>query len=676
MHIYADYITPITAWLHQHPNYALLFTYGIALLESLAIIGTIVPGSLTMTAIGILAGSGVMRFDLTILFASLGAFTGDSFSYLLGSVYSERLSMIWPFTRYPKLLTYGKDFFARHGGKSVLIGRFTGPLRSITPIIAGMLHMSRLHFFAANFISAIGWAILYLLPGYIIGAASNQLSADSAQHLFGLVMGALVLGWLLSLLLKTLARIINRWFAAHMNSLWNWSNNNPYTRYLITKLRGPKDRNPQKIITLLFILMSCLSLTLLLTIFVTQDTWISHFNHPVSYFLQTLRSPTLDTLLIVVTFIFYPLSLSCLSLLLSLIALYSKDWRFLKYWLSLIAFTAFIVFACIKLLSLQAPTHLFSEPSPAHYPAINLCIGTALFSFLIQYLLKYKPNYLRYTTSYCMITLLLLAGFATIYLGDNWLSSVLGAYGIGFTIGLSHWILYRRKTLPRHPVPIVIGLSMGLVICTTSFLYHKSFATIVRQHTPHLKHYTLNQDTWWYQSEPILPRYSKNRAGRQKGVFNVQYAGSIQELSNRLELCGWKKQPKSFLYSLIIRAERRHTTETLPFMEQLYLNHHPTLTMSYRSKEDDNIYILRLWKSNYHLMHYQDPIWLGNIILAQKKNHGTYAFKPHDPEARIRLFVHVLPAVHDYQITSIPVNSQHQHSWPYRIPSEVLIIKN
>ena len=63
MHIYADYIEPITVWLHHNPSYALLFTFIIALLESLAIIGTIIPGSLTMTAIGILAGSNVMRLD-------------------------------------------------------------------------------------------------------------------------------------------------------------------------------------------------------------------------------------------------------------------------------------------------------------------------------------------------------------------------------------------------------------------------------------------------------------------------------------------------------------------------------------------------------------------------------------------------------------------------------------
>ena len=265
MHIYADYITPITAWLHHNPEYALLFTFIIALLESLAVIGTLIPGSLTMTAIGILAGSDVMRLDLTLLFAAIGAFMGDGLSYLLGAVYSERLTTMWPFSRYPNILRYGKEFFDRHGGKSVLIGRFTGPLRSIIPIIAGMMHMSRWQFFTANFISAIGWAILYVIPGYIIGAASHQLSPDSAQRLFGLVIGILIGVWILSLLLKYLARKLNQWFAAHVNMLWHWSKKNKPMQYFVHKLMNKKDSQPQKILSLSLIWLYCMLGTLLLS---------------------------------------------------------------------------------------------------------------------------------------------------------------------------------------------------------------------------------------------------------------------------------------------------------------------------------------------------------------------------------------------------------------------------
>lgn len=110
MNLFVDYVQPLTNWLQQNPHWSLFITFLISLTESLAIVGSIVPGSVTMTAIGILAGSGIMRIDLTLLAAILGAVAGDSLSYLLGYYYSDRLLEIWPFSKYPKWIHYGKDF--------------------------------------------------------------------------------------------------------------------------------------------------------------------------------------------------------------------------------------------------------------------------------------------------------------------------------------------------------------------------------------------------------------------------------------------------------------------------------------------------------------------------------------------------------------------------------------
>ena len=202
----------LTTWLHTHPNNAVFITFFIAFAESLAIIGTLIPGSITMTAIGILAGSGILRIDLTFISAILGAVAGDGVSYAIGAKFSDRLTQIWPFRRYPRWITYGKDYFARHGGNSVLIGRFFGPLRSIIPLIAGMLRMSRWHFFFANVISGIGWSILYLTPGILIGEASTELSSEDATQLFVIILFGLTLLWLGSLAVKAIFKRVRYWF--------------------------------------------------------------------------------------------------------------------------------------------------------------------------------------------------------------------------------------------------------------------------------------------------------------------------------------------------------------------------------------------------------------------------------------------------------------------------------
>ena len=102
MQVFAEYVQPVTVWLTNNPHWALFITFLISFSESLAIIGSIVPGTVTMTAVGILAGSGVMRIDLTLLAAILGAIAGDSASYFLGFYYSDSLSKIWPFSKHPK----------------------------------------------------------------------------------------------------------------------------------------------------------------------------------------------------------------------------------------------------------------------------------------------------------------------------------------------------------------------------------------------------------------------------------------------------------------------------------------------------------------------------------------------------------------------------------------------
>jgi membrane protein DedA with SNARE-associated domain len=170
------YTEPLIKWLSLNPDSALLCVFIIAFLESIAVLGSFIPGAIIMTAIGILAGSKVIPINLTMVMAITGAIFGDSLSYLLGYTYKDKIADLWPFKRYPKFLAYGKDYFANHGIKSILIGRFFGPIRSIIPLIAGMLHMTKYKFFITNFFAAVSWAMVYLIPGILIGRAGNNIS--------------------------------------------------------------------------------------------------------------------------------------------------------------------------------------------------------------------------------------------------------------------------------------------------------------------------------------------------------------------------------------------------------------------------------------------------------------------------------------------------------------------
>jgi membrane protein DedA with SNARE-associated domain len=126
-------------FMRVHPAWAGFMTFWIALLESLPIFGYLLPGSLILTGIGLLIGAKFIPMWSITLSAIAGAIVGDGLSFLLGKHYHANIRQLWIFKRYIKWLDNGEEFFAKHGGKSVFLGRFFGPLRPMIPMIAGMM---------------------------------------------------------------------------------------------------------------------------------------------------------------------------------------------------------------------------------------------------------------------------------------------------------------------------------------------------------------------------------------------------------------------------------------------------------------------------------------------------------------------------------------------------------
>jgi membrane protein DedA with SNARE-associated domain len=142
---------------------------------------------------GTLMSTGSLPYWPVLAGAVTGAVLGDSVSFWLGDRYGDKIARIWPFTRNPNLLPNGTRFCARHGGKSVFIGRFFGPLRAVIPLVAGIMHMSRGRFWFANIASAIVWAPMLLFAGDAVGDIGDRL-IGSANTVFLVFAGLTLLG--------------------------------------------------------------------------------------------------------------------------------------------------------------------------------------------------------------------------------------------------------------------------------------------------------------------------------------------------------------------------------------------------------------------------------------------------------------------------------------------------
>lgn len=167
-------LTATLSQLTPSPGMLLLIIGAIAMIESLAMVGLLVPGVVLITAAASLAGHQELSIPAVLLAAFLGAVVGDGVSFALGYTQRERVPRLWPFALHPEWLAQGARFFQRHGTLSVFLGRFVGPVRPVVPLIAGMLHMPPRTFTWANLVSAALWAPTYVLPGYLLGQAWQQ----------------------------------------------------------------------------------------------------------------------------------------------------------------------------------------------------------------------------------------------------------------------------------------------------------------------------------------------------------------------------------------------------------------------------------------------------------------------------------------------------------------------
>ncbi|WP_422446665.1 MULTISPECIES: VTT domain-containing protein [unclassified Endozoicomonas] len=165
------YFDPIHIWLQQNTGLIGPAIAMVACLESLVVVGIVLPGVALLFALAAIAGAASVSIYPILLWAFLGAVVGDGVSYLLGYHYHERVRGWWPFNRHPQWLERGEDFFREYGFLSIVIGRFVGPVRPIIPAVAGMMGMVPRYFFTVNILSALAWSPVYLLPGYLTGAA-------------------------------------------------------------------------------------------------------------------------------------------------------------------------------------------------------------------------------------------------------------------------------------------------------------------------------------------------------------------------------------------------------------------------------------------------------------------------------------------------------------------------
>ena len=169
-----EYVLHLDAHLAALIDWAGAWTYvvlaGIVFAETGLVITPFLPGDSLLFATGALAAA-TGRLDIAGLFLLLTAcaIAGDAVNYHLGGLLGRqaaegRLPLVKP-----AHIRVTEEFYARHGGKTIILARFIPIVRTFAPFVAGAGTMPYARFAAFNVAGGVAWVGSMLFAGYFFG---------------------------------------------------------------------------------------------------------------------------------------------------------------------------------------------------------------------------------------------------------------------------------------------------------------------------------------------------------------------------------------------------------------------------------------------------------------------------------------------------------------------------
>jgi membrane protein DedA with SNARE-associated domain/membrane-associated phospholipid phosphatase len=624
----ADIVSPILQWLNSHPQLSGLVTFIISAAESVAIIGTIVPGSVMMTAIGTLAGAGIIPLWATIVWAILGAIVGDGISYWVGHYFKDRLRRVWPFRDYPNILDTGEKFVQKYGIMSVFIGRFVGPVRALVPLVAGMLGMSPLSFTIANVTSAIGWAPIYMLPGILLGAASLELPPDIALHVM-MVLVLLVLFFILCIwMIIQIFYLIRKQINQLLDWIWLTLKQSRYFSIVTTLLKHHNPIKQHGQLSLAFYLIVSSVLFIALVCYVKLKTPEHLFvNNAMFHFFRGMRSPHLDHLMISITMLGQERVILPIIIVLFVWLMIIKRQRAAYHLLAVGMLGASSIFILKHVIQSPRPWGIMLSPHSYSMPSGHSTLSTMIFmsiAFFIAHSSRAKFHRLIYTSATILV---LMIGISRLYLGAHWFTDVISGWLLAAILLILIILSYLRE--PEKKIQPLHTLSIGLVtlLITYLFFYHQQWVQFKTDYTVvHLPRGRILFADWWSNDQSLLS-YRTNLFGFPSQPINIEWAESLDRIKKALSQCGWTSPPERNWVSILHRISDVKSTNNAMLISPRYLDKKPALILTRYLASKKITLVARLWDSNFDMKESNTTIWVG--VIGKMARTYSWIYKKH-----------------------------------------------
>lgn len=130
-------------------------------------VGTFLEGETILVFAGLLAFQGYLDIYGVVVSAFAGSFLGDQFYFHLGRRKGEFILKL--FTSFAKKFRKALRLIERYGSFIAFVSRYTYGFRILLPIVLGMTKLSSRRFLFLNLLSALSWAVLIAMSGFLFG---------------------------------------------------------------------------------------------------------------------------------------------------------------------------------------------------------------------------------------------------------------------------------------------------------------------------------------------------------------------------------------------------------------------------------------------------------------------------------------------------------------------------
>jgi membrane protein DedA with SNARE-associated domain len=605
----SELLESLLAWVNAHPGWALVLVCVISLLDAIFIVGALVPAAPVLFGAGALVALGSLELWPAVLAAALGGLVGDGVSYWLGRRYRNELFQHPLLRRYPEAVANSQRFFDRHGGKGVMLARFLGPMRAITPAVAGAAGMKVSFFIAVDSVAALGWALAYILPGMVFGA-SLGLAAEVAGRLALLMLSLLIFGWLAIWLTLAINRQLQKHAEAWLGAMLDWSRRHRRLKVFGAAL-ADRDQPETPVLAAVAMLLLTAGAAALFAVWGLNEGHAPPGSDLAVYqSLLSVREPAGLWLAVHAAMLGeWPVYLPYFCAVLALLLVFRRR-RAAAHWIAALLFGGAITLGLGLVPQVTTPLEYRGLATHTYFPH-DLVMAVVIYGFT-------PVLFGRGRRLYYALTALLLSAiiFARLYLGSLWLSVVLIALVCGILWVAALGLGYHRHLRGERPDQRLL-LPALLVLLVASGWHWRGAEARADWHAPAPQISTLAAQSWWLDEWESLPGRRLDMAGRDKQYLNIQWAGDLARIDTLLRARGWQPPQSLGLASTLLWLSPEARIGELPLLPRYHAGRHQVLSLR-RDIDDGRQYLLRLWPTEYRLDS-GAPLWIGTLVVQEAR---------------------------------------------------------